>query len=173
VVLVSENINLFNDSARTLQTDRQTDRQDYYGNTALCTNVHRAVKTRSNRTVHTSAKARLSSVAKRIRIRIQFCIRISDLDRHQNLIICSVAHCQPSLKISCKSVWKFFFVKLLTDRQTDRQTNNDDYITSLTEVIKREMHSAAHSGRQTRDGLLFPCTNFEVCVKLQATLVIR
>jgi len=26
-------------------TDRQTDRQDYYVNTALCTKVHRAVKT--------------------------------------------------------------------------------------------------------------------------------
>jgi len=49
MMLVSENINLFNHSARTLQTDRQTDRrtdeQDYYGNTALCTNVHRLVKT--------------------------------------------------------------------------------------------------------------------------------
>jgi len=30
-----------------------------------------------------------------------------DPDRHQNLIIRSLAHCQHSLKISCKSVWKF------------------------------------------------------------------
>jgi len=29
---------------RQTETDGQTDRQDYYGNTALCTNVHRAVK---------------------------------------------------------------------------------------------------------------------------------
>ena len=29
---------------RYRETDRQTDRQDYYGNTALCTSVHRAVK---------------------------------------------------------------------------------------------------------------------------------
>jgi len=48
-------------------------------------------------------------------------IRIHDPDRHQNLIICSLAHCQPSLKISCKSVPKFLR-KLLTDRQTNKQT---------------------------------------------------
>jgi len=29
---------------------------------------------------------------------------LSDPDRHQNLTICSLTHCQPSLKISCKSV---------------------------------------------------------------------
>jgi len=51
--------------------------------------------TRSTGTVHTSANARLTSVAIRIRIR--------DPDRHQNLIICSLTHCQPFLKISCKS----------------------------------------------------------------------
>ena len=50
-----------------------------------------------------------------------------DPDRHQNLTICSLAHCQLSLKILCKSVC----AKLLTDRQK----NNDDYITSLMEVI--------------------------------------
>jgi len=31
-----------------------------------------------------------------------------DLDYHQNFIICSLAHCQPSLEISCKSVRKLF-----------------------------------------------------------------
>ena len=41
-----------------------------------------------------------------------------DPDRHQNLIICSLAHCQPFLKILYKSVRKFFCAKLLTDRQT-------------------------------------------------------
>jgi len=45
-MLVLENVNLFNHSAHTLQTDGQMDRQDYYGNTVLCTNVHRAVKQR-------------------------------------------------------------------------------------------------------------------------------
>ena len=34
-------------------------------------------------------------------------IQIHDPDRHQNLIICSSTHCQPSLKISCKSIWSF------------------------------------------------------------------
>jgi len=43
-MLVLENINLFHHSARTLLTDGQTDRQDYYGTTALCTKVHRTVK---------------------------------------------------------------------------------------------------------------------------------
>jgi len=76
--------------------------------------------TRSIGTVHTSAKARFTSVA-------------IDPDRHQNLIICSLAHCQPSLKISCKSVWKF--LHKVANRQTDRQTNKDNYITSLAEVI--------------------------------------
>ena len=30
-----------------------------------------------------------------------------DPDHHENLIICSLAHCQPSQKLSCKSVQKF------------------------------------------------------------------
>ena len=84
--------------------------------------------TRSTGTAHTSAKARLTSVAIRIRIRIQ----IRDPDHHQNLISSSLAHCQPSLKISCKSVRKF--LRKIANRQTDRQTNNDDDITSLAEV---------------------------------------
>jgi len=42
-----------------------------------------------------------------------------DPDRHQNLITCSLAHCQPSLKISYKAL-----------------TNNDDYISSLAVVTK-------------------------------------
>jgi len=39
-MLFSENINLFNHGSRT----EQTDRQDYYGNTALCAIVHRVAK---------------------------------------------------------------------------------------------------------------------------------
>jgi len=47
-----------------------------------------------------------------------------------------MAHCQPSLKISCKSVAKFLRkdVNRQTDRQTDRQTNHDNYLTSFAEV---------------------------------------
>jgi len=61
--------------------------------------------------VHTSAKARLASVV----------IRIRDPDRRQNLVICSLAHSQPSVKISCKSVRTFL------RKVANRQTNNDDY----------------------------------------------
>jgi len=56
-------------------------------------------------------------------------------DRHQNLTICSPAHCQHSLKTSCKSVRNFFCAKLLTDRQTNRQRNDDNYISSLAAVF--------------------------------------
>jgi len=41
-----------------------------------------------------------------------------DTDRRQNLIICSLAHCQHSLKISCKSVRKF--LRKVANRQTDK-----------------------------------------------------
>jgi len=58
--------------------------------------------------MHTFAKAHLTSVT----------IWILDPDCHQNLIIL-LAHCQPSLKISCKSVWKF--LHKVASRQTDKQ----------------------------------------------------
>jgi len=51
-----------------------------------------------------------------------------DLDHHQYLIICSLAHCQPSLKISSK-----FFGSFCTKLLTDRQSNND-HISSSAEV---------------------------------------
>jgi len=41
--------------------------------------------------------------------------------RHQNVIVCSPANCQPSLKISCKSPQKFL------RKVANRETNNDDY----------------------------------------------
>jgi len=65
-------------------------------------------------------------------------IQIRDSDRHQNLIICSLAHCQPSLKISCKSVGKF--LRKVADRQTNKQTN-DNYITSWAEVTRQSQTS--------------------------------
>jgi len=80
---------------------------------------HNKLETLGQCILHTSAKARLTSVV----------IRIRDLDSHQNLII-SFVH----LPIA-NFPWKFhtnpfrsFCANLLTDRQTDRQTNNDDYI---------------------------------------------
>jgi len=42
-----------------------------------------------------------------------------DADRYQNLISCSLARCQPSLKILCKSVRKFLWTV------TNKQTNTD------------------------------------------------
>ena len=64
----------------------------------------------------------------------------SDPDHHQNLITCSMAHCQPSLKLSRKSVWKLLHkvAKRQTDQQTNRQTNNNENITYLAEVIKQK-----------------------------------
>jgi len=76
--------------------------------------------TRSTGTVHTSAKACLTSVAIQIRIR--------DPDCHQNLVICSLFYCHPSLKISCKSNCKFLH------EVANKQTNSNDYISSLVEV---------------------------------------
>ena len=63
----------------------------------------------------TSAKARLISLT----IRIQICIRITDPDCHQNLIICSLAYYQPFLKISCKSVQTL--LHKVANKQTDKQ----------------------------------------------------
>jgi len=76
-------------------------------------------QTRSTGTAHIPVKARLTSIA------ISQCGE-SARDRHQNLTICSVAHCQHSLGISCKSVWKF--LRKVVNRQTDRQTNNNENI---------------------------------------------
>jgi len=59
--------------------------------------------------VHTSAKARLTSDA----------IRIRDQDCHQNLMSYLLAHCQPSLEISSKSVQKL--LRKVANRQTDKQ----------------------------------------------------
>ena len=57
VQLVSKISNVCNPDPSTLQTDRQTDRQTTCDlNTALCTKVHRAVKTTS---LHTDKKAEL------------------------------------------------------------------------------------------------------------------
>jgi len=70
-------------------------------------------KTRSTGTVHTSTKAHLTSVAIRIQIR--------DPDCHQYLIICSLAHCQHSLKFHANP-----FTNFCANLLTDRQTNNHD-----------------------------------------------
>jgi len=71
--------------------------------------------------VHTSAKARLTSIALRtIRIRI----RIPDPDRHQNLIVCFIGPCTANLpsKFHANPYGSFCAKLLTTDRQTNRQT---------------------------------------------------
>jgi len=88
---------------------------------ALCTLQTKEVNksliyTRSTEALHTSAKARLTSVSIRIRV------RICDPNRHKNLVVCSTVNCQPSLKISCKS----------SERQTDKRRR---LLSSLAEVI--------------------------------------
>ena len=115
------------------------------GDEALYKIIMTTCLTRSTGTVHTSTNACLTNVTIRIWIwiRIQLSgsgsvtrsvrIGIRDPNRHQSLIICSLAHCQPSLKISCKSVGKF--LRKVANRQTNRQRNNNDYISSLAEVI--------------------------------------
>jgi len=109
------------------------------------------ITTRITGTAHTSAKARLTNVA----IQIRICIQIRDPDRHQNTIICLLAYCQPSLQILCKSVSKF--LRNVADRQTqtNRQTNNDDYISSLAEVIRRFTISTRHTASTSMYSLTF------------------
>jgi len=46
-----------------------------------------------------------------------------DPDRHQNLTVCSSAHYQRSLQVSCQSVGKF--LRKVANRQTDRQTDKE------------------------------------------------
>ena len=79
----------------------------------LCYSARNIINSRTTATVHTSAIPRLTSVAIRIRIRHS--------DRRRNVVICSMVHCQPCPKISCKSVQKF--LRKVANRQTDRQTN--------------------------------------------------
>ena len=67
-----------------------------------------------------------------------------DPNRHLNTNICSLAHCQPSLTISGKSVRKF--LRYVATKQTDRQTNNDQNITSLAEVINNKRSAVAEMG---------------------------
>jgi len=61
-------------------------------------------------------------------------IRIRDPDRHQNLIICSMAHCQPFLETVMQIRWEVF---------ADKHTNNDDYTSSLAQVISQMLFSMA------------------------------
>jgi len=100
----------------------------------------KALITRSTGTMHISTEGRLTSVM------IQIHIWIHNLDNHQYLLICSLAHCQSSLKISCKSVPKFC-AKLLTYRQTDRQSYRQRRLHNLrvVRILRQKNDNSAHN----------------------------
>jgi len=77
--------------------------------------------------MHTSTKARLTSVTIHIQIRIR--VQIRHLDCHQNVIICSMVRCQPFLKISRKSIWKFLR-KVANKQTTDKQRQKHIFLGS-------------------------------------------
>ena len=76
----------------------------------------------------------------------QFLYPDGDPDRHQNLIICSLAHCQPSMKISWKSDRKF--LRKVANRQTDKQTTTITYPPWRRYVITRRPASADRTARR-------------------------
>jgi len=57
-----------------------------------------------------------------------------DPDHNQNLTACSLAHCQPSPKISRKSVRKF--LRKVANRQTDRQIDKLETV-SIAEPLQK------------------------------------
>ena len=68
----------------------------------------------------------------------QFLYPDDDPDGHRNLVICSLAHCQPSLKILCKSV-RNFYAKLLTGKQTDKQTTTKHILLGGDKWLKNQL----------------------------------
>jgi len=96
----------------------------------------KAEKARSTETVHTSAKARLTSVEISVLPSGE-----SVRDCHQKLTICSLAHRQPSLQISCKSVRKL--LRNVANRQIERQTNMQQRKRNLLGGDNKESRTAA------------------------------
>jgi len=58
-----------------------------------------------------------------------------DPDRHQNLTSCSLVNCQPSLKFHA-----YLFGSFCTMLLINKQTNNDENISSLAEVMNYIFH---------------------------------
>jgi len=65
---------------------------------------------------------------------------IRDPHRQKNLVILIIGHWQPFLKIPCKSVWKFLR-KVANSQKADKQTDDEENITSLAEVISDKLYS--------------------------------
>ena len=87
-------------------------------------NLYKTNKTRSIETVKTSAKARLTT--------------LPVPPSGENLITCSSAHCQPFLKMSCKSDWKFL-------RKVDNRKWQNKTITCMAQVINKYNKKASMS----------------------------
>ena len=68
-----------------------------------------------------------------LRLGRQYCNQWQRTDHPHNVISCSWSHCGHFLKISSKSIHNFS--NYVANRQTDRQTNSGENITSLAEVI--------------------------------------
>ena len=78
-----------------------------------------------------------------IRILFRTRIRILDPDRHQNIIICSLAQCQSSVKISCKSVSKF--LRNVANRQTNNKQQQKHI---LLDGVYRKSHTVTRIATQ-------------------------
>ena len=131
--------------------------------------VQTVVRTRSTGTVHTSAKARFTSVAISVppsgesvrdlgplplsvspnsdKSRKHSLYTDGDSDRHQHLIAYSLAHCQPFLKISCKSVWKL--VRKIANRQTKKQRQKHNLLPGGKETYHVTRINNMHDVRLT------------------------
>ena len=72
----------------------------------------------------------------------------TDPDQHQNWITSSFSHAEHFLKISSKSI--HYFLSYFVHRQTDRQTNSPENITSLAEVINFTVYSFIFKYSQTK-----------------------
>jgi len=130
--------------------------------------IRAAIITRETRsmygTVHTSTKGRWRNDAIASHSAVGWChlqydksekqslYRDGDCDRNQNLIIYSMARCQPSLKISCKSVSEFLR-KVANEQTANRRTDKKRRKHSLLGLAKviniTHEHSCATNGRQS------------------------
>jgi len=80
----------------------------------------------------------------------QFLYPDGDPDHHQNLIISSLVHCRPSLKISCKSDRKF--LHKIADGQTKEQTDKQQRLHILLGGGNNNLCSLAAAVRCPRCG---------------------
>jgi len=89
-----------------------------------------------------------------------------DPDRHQNANICSISHCQPSLKISCKSVRKF--LRKIYNRQTNKQRRlhirlgggiNSNLAINGRSTVARHQSAVINTSNALNSRTISPCLN--------------